>query len=326
VGNSTVLRTVALWLLCLMLTIAAGALTIVLVNAKVYGPQQQVRDYIQALQNGEGAKALGLLRASLPEASPAMLDGEALKQSVAGLENLHLGESVKTDATHVDVPASYTIKGREYNTTFKLEKVGTNWLFFSRWSFVPSTLPTLQVQVVNEAEASLNGMRVALPGGKGTFAAFYPGTFEAHFTSDNFAAPAVETVVDHPDGTKQLTLATVPTPKLVEKATSQVKGFLDQCADQKVLQPAGCPFSLPLDRVENDTIDWDIVKYPTVAIEPFRGNWVVKPLSGTAKLKVVEINLFTGAAVPRELEQKFDFTGQLSVDGDDVTLTPVVSY
>lgn len=320
------LRTVAIWLLCLMLTIAAGALAIVLVNAKVYGPQQQVRDYIEALQNGEGGKALGLLRASLPDANPAMLDGEALRQSVAGLENLQLGEAVKTDATHVDVPASYTIKGREYRTTFKLEKVGTNWLFFSRWSFVPSTLPTLQVQVVNETEASLNGMRVALPGGKGTFAAFYPGSYEAHYTSDNFAAPAVETVIDHPNGTEQLSLATAPTPKLVEKATSQIKGFLDQCADQKVLQPAGCPFSLPLDRVQNDTIDWDIVKYPTVSIEPFRGSWVVKPLSGTAKLKVVEIDLFTGAAVPRELEQKFDFTGQLSVDGDDVTLTPVVSY
>ena len=67
------LRTVAIWLLCLMLTIAAGALAIVLVNAKVYGPQQQVRDYIEALQNGEGGKALGLLRASLTDANPAML-------------------------------------------------------------------------------------------------------------------------------------------------------------------------------------------------------------------------------------------------------------
>ncbi|NKX51634.1 hypothetical protein HER39_13885, partial [Arthrobacter deserti] len=121
-------------------------------------------------------------------------------------------------------------------------------------------------------------------------------------------------------------LATAPTPKLVEEANSQVKGFLDKCADQKVLQPAGCPFSLPLDRVQNDTIDWDIVKYPTVTIEPFRGSWVVQPQSRTARMKVVEIDLFTGAAAPRELEQKFDFSGQLSVDGDDVTLTPVVEY
>jgi hypothetical protein len=321
-----VLRTVAIWLLCLMLTIAAGALTIVLVNAKVYGPQQQVRDYFQVLQDGQGAKALGLLRASVPDGNPAMLDGEALKQSVAGVENLQMGSSERIDANHVDVPVSYTIKGRDYTTTFKMEKVGTNWLFFNRWSFVPSTLPTLEVQVVNETEASLNGVRVALPGGKGRFAAFYPGNFEAHFTSENFAAPAVEAVLDHADGTAQISLATEPTEKLVEKASSQVKGFLDQCADQKVLQPAGCPFSLPLDRVQNDTIDWDIVKYPTVSIEPFKGSWVVKPLSGTAKLKVVEIDLFTGAAVPRELEQKFDFAGQLNVDGDDVSLTPVVTY
>ncbi|MFD1212299.1 hypothetical protein ACFQ36_09645 [Arthrobacter sp. GCM10027362] len=325
-GNSTVLRTVAIWLLCLMLTIAAGALTVVVVNAKVYGPQQQVRDYFQALQNGEGSKALGLLRASLPEANAAMLDGAALKQSVAGVEDIRLGESVKTDATHVDVPVSYRINGTEHTTTFKMEKVGTNWLFFSRWSFVPSTLPTLEVQVVNETEASLNGMRVALPGGKGKFAAFYPGVFEAHYTSGNFAAPAVEAVVEDPETEAQISLATRPTPKLVDEATGQIKGFLDKCAEQKVLQPAGCPFSLPLDRVQNDTIDWDIVKYPTVSIEPYRGSWVVKPLTGTAKLKVVEIDLFTGAAVPRELEQQFDFAGRLNVDGDNVSLTPVVSY
>jgi hypothetical protein len=317
---------VAIWLLCLMLTIAAGVLTIVLVNAKVYGPQQQVRDYFRALQDGQGSKALGLLRATVPDANPALLDGPALKQSVAGLDNIRIGGAVKTDAGHVDVPVQYTIKGAEHTTTFKLEKVGTNWLFFNRWSFVPSTLPTLEVQVVNETEASVNGKRVALPGGKGTFAAFYPGNFEAHFTSENFAAPAVETVVEHADAKPQISLATRATPKLVEEASDQVKGFLDKCADQKVLQPAGCPFSLDLNRVENDTIDWEIVKYPTVSIEPFRGNWVVEPLSGTAKLKVVEIDLFTGAAIPRELEQKFDFAGQLNVDGDDVTLTPVVSY
>lgn len=316
----------AVWLLCLMLTIAAGALTVVLVNAKVYGPQQQIRDYFQALQNGEGSKALGLLRASVPDANPAMLDGAALKRAVADVEDIRLGEAVETDPTHVEVPVSYTIDGRGHTTVFKLEKVGTNWLFFNRWSFEPSTLPTVEVQVVNEAEASLNGTRVALPGGKGTFAAFYPGVFEAHYTSENFAAPAVETVLEHADAQAQISLATEPTPELMEEASGQVKGFLDNCAEQKVLQPAGCPFSFPLDRVQNNTIDWDIVKYPEVSIEPFRGNWVVKPLTGTAKLKVVEIDLFTGAAIPRELEQQFSFAGKLNVDDDNVTLTPVVKY
>jgi hypothetical protein len=81
-----------------------------------------------------------------------------------------------------------------------------------------------------------------------------------------------------------------------------------------------------MDRVQDNTIDWSIVEYPEVKVEPFKGSWVLSPLRGVAKLNVVEIDLFTGASVERELKQEFDFTGRLSVNDGHVTLTPVVEY
>ncbi|MEV7646252.1 hypothetical protein [Arthrobacter sp. NPDC089319] len=327
-GNSKVLRTVATWLLCLMLAVAAAALTIVLVNAFVFSPQHQVKAYFNALEDGNGGTALGLLHATVPDANAAMLDGAALKASVDTLENLEIQDPVPAGDNRVDQPVSYTVDGVAHTTTFTLEKTGTTWLFFNQWSFVPSTLPTISVDVVNGNEASLNGTRVALPEGKSSFAVFYPGSFEAHYASDYFAAPVVESVLTGPQNAPdaRLSLATEATPKLVDDLSGQVNAFLDSCAEQRVLQPSGCPFSASMDRVQDDTIDWSIEEYPEVKVEPFKGSWVLSPLRGVAKLNVVEIDLFTGASVERELKQDFDFTGRLSVNDGHVTLTPVVEY
>ena len=322
------LRTVATWLLCLMLAVAAAAVTIMLVNAFVFSPQHQVKAYFKALEDGDGGAALGLLHATVPDANAAMLDGAALKASVEDIEDLEVGDPVPAGEDKVDLPVHYTVGGAPHTSTFTLEKTGTTWLFFNQWSFVPSTLPTISVDVINENEASLNGTRVALPEGKNSFAVFYPGTFEAHYASDYFAAPVVESVLTGPENAQdaQLSLATAATPKLVQDLGAQVNAFLDSCAEQRVLQPSGCPFSAAMDRVRDDTINWSIVKYPDVKVEPFKGSWVLSPLTGVAKLNVVEIDLFTGAAVEREIEQEFGFTGRLSVIDGNVTLTPVVEY
>ena len=112
VGNSTVLRTAAAWLLCLMLAVAAAVVTIVIVNAKVYSPQHQVRAYFDALQDGDGAKALGLLRAKVPNANAALLDGAPLKQSVADISDLEVGDPVQLDGDRVEVPATTRLRGR----------------------------------------------------------------------------------------------------------------------------------------------------------------------------------------------------------------------
>ena len=62
-----------------MLAVAAAITTVTLVNTHVYGPHQQVESYLEALRQGEGERALGLLNATVPDANAALLDGPALQ-------------------------------------------------------------------------------------------------------------------------------------------------------------------------------------------------------------------------------------------------------
>jgi hypothetical protein len=321
-------KVVAAWLLGLMLVVIAAIVTVFVVNTNVYGPEQQVRSYFDALRNGEGEKALGLLNASVPDANAAMLDGPALAASAQSLEDVEVGKARGLDERHVEIPVTYRLDGQEKSSTFGLEKTGTDWLFFNKWAFVPSALPTVEVSVVNKQEATLNGTEVALPDGRNRFAVFYPGKFEAAYTSENFAAPATSAVVvgRQPAEAARLMLSTEATPKLVEDVNAQVRKFLDDCTQQKVLAPAGCPFfHFTNNRIDGD-INWSIAEYPEVVIEPFQGGWVLKPLSGKAELNTTEVDLFTGAAAPLHVVQDFNFTARLSVSDTSTTVAPVINY
>jgi hypothetical protein len=327
VPSSAVTKVLTVWLAGLVLAIVAAAATIMVLNATLYGPEHQVRNYVDALEAGNGERALGLLDARIPEANAAMLDGPALQQSMEHLDSVETGDPEPAGGSRVEVPLDYSVRGSSHTTTFLLEKTGSEWLFFDRWEFVPAPLPTLELSVVNQEEASLNGVRVAAPGGTNSFAVFYPGEFEAHYASEYFAAPAQTRVVDSRNNSAaRITLATAATAKLVEAVDTQIRRFLDECAEQDVLQPAGCPFNFQTDGRIAGELQWSVTEYPEIAIEPYNGRWVVQPLTGTAQLKTSVQDLFTGAVEPLTYEQDFDFDARLSVSASEITVTPMVDY
>ena len=194
----------------------------------------------------------------------------------------------------------YTIDGSQLRTEFLLERSGTEWLFFHKWSFVPAALPVLDVTVVNSSEATLNGVPVNMPNGRNSFAVFYPGEYEATLNGQYLLRPA------HPGhGVRQGCARGAAEPAdrshgaLKDAVSGKVKEFLDSCAaeadKQQKLQP-DCPFyHATNNRVIDGTIDWSITDYPTVSIEPFGGRWVVAPLDGKARIKARQVDLFTGA-------------------------------
>jgi hypothetical protein len=77
--SQALVRIAAGWLLGLMLAVAAAIVAVNLVNNTVASPQQPIREYLEALHEGDGGKALGILRAAVPPGNAAMLDGTALK-------------------------------------------------------------------------------------------------------------------------------------------------------------------------------------------------------------------------------------------------------
>lgn len=307
-----------------MLTIAAAVVVIYFVNTKVYGPAHQVSSYFAALQEGDGERALGLLAAKVPDANPALLDGEALKASTADLEVLDIGEPRNAGADRVDLEVTYSLGGEEGKSTYRLERTDRQWLFFDRWSFVPTALPTLTVTAASQQEATVNGVQVALPEDTTTFAAFYPARVEVSYNSKYFAAPAESGILTAPQDTADLVLTTEATETLKNEVDAEVRAFLTGCTSaQDRLAPTGCPFFHFTDNRVELPIVWEITEFPKVSIRSVSGNWVLAPLNGKARLSATQTDLFSGAKSPLEVEKDFSFAAQLSVGGD-VSVTPLV--
>ncbi|MGK3647550.1 hypothetical protein [Pseudarthrobacter enclensis] len=329
--SQALVRIAAGWLLGLMLAVAGAVVAVNLVNSTVASPQQPVREYIDALQAGDGGKALGLLRATVPPSNAAMLDGTALQTSASRLTNIQIGEPEGRPGDRVAVPLEYTIDGSRLKTEFLLEKTGTEWIFFNTWAFVPSRLPTIDITVVNGSEANINGVPVNMPNGRNSFAVFYPGQYEASLNGQYFSAPASRATVTARDTpVAPLNLLTQATGKLKEDVSAKVREFLDGCAaeaqNQQRLQP-DCPFYFASNnRVQDGSIKWSVTEYPNVSIEPFDGRWVVSPLDGKAKVQALQQNSFTGAWYPLDEEVDFSFTTRLDVSGDTVKVTPQLSF
>lgn len=329
--SQALVRIAAVWLLVLMLAVAGGIVAINVVNNTLASPQQPVREYLAALQKGEGEKALGLLGASVPQSNAAMLDGTALQTATARISGIKYGDAEDRGNNQVMVPIEYTIDGSELRTEFLLERSGTEWLFFHNWSLVPAALPVLDVTVVNASEATLNGVPVNMPNGRNSFAVFYPGEYEASLAGQYFsAAPTRATVSGRDVPVAPLNLMTEATDGLKDAVGSKVNEFLDTCADtadkQQQLQP-DCPFyHTTNNRVIDGTIDWSITEYPTISIEPFGGRWVVAPLNGKARIEAQQVDLFTGSVTYLNTVHDFSFTTRLDIDGDTVKVTPLLSY
>lgn len=317
----------AAWLLVLMTVIVAAIVTITVVNTTSFGPQETVRNYLHALRDGDGSKALGLLNARLPGANAAVLDGPGLAKSQEDLKAINVGDPVDAGDGHKSVTIDYTVDDSPQSTNFLLEPGPKHWLFFDSWSMVPTTLPVINVTVVNANQASVNGVHVNMPAGKNSFAAFYPGSYTAEYRSALFAAPAVTRTITSPiESVPAVALATGPTSELLSQVDATLHKYLDACATQTVLMPTDCPMSAATNNRVTSPVKWTVVDYPTVTITPYGGKWIMAPLAVKAQVEYQEQNLFTGVVAPVQTAEEFGFTAKLSVSANTVSVTPVVSY
>ncbi len=239
-------RVAAIWAAALVLLAVVAASVIILVNHTVFGPGQKVRELQAHLAAGEGAQALGLLNATVPEGNGLLLDGDGLRAASAEIKDFTVGkpEPIPGSGKVVRVTASYTVHGTAQQTSYSLRSDGRRWLFFDRWGFVPSILPTVEVSASTTNEVDINALPAPLENGKTTVPVFAPAVVNAGFETPNFVADSRGIAVTDPNaqGTA-VKLRTEPTKALVDEVNGQIKKYLDDCASQQVLMPASCPMS-----------------------------------------------------------------------------------
>ena len=323
-SNARVLKAVGAWLFLVLLGVAAAAVTVALVNKYLYGPETDVRAYVEDLRDGDGGEALGRLRAPVPDADAAMLDGDPLEASAEDLEDLEIS-TVSNDGQRAVVRAEYTVGGQRHGSEFVLHPVDTQWGFFTVWAFDETPLPTVSITLPGATSVDVNGMSVALPESSGEFAAFFPGVYTASYTSELVAADPVRTVLTDPGQRAEIVLEARPTEALEEEVDRQLREHLDGCAEQSSLFPSGCPFSFEFDgRVAGD-VEWTIESYPdpeiVVGSEGGRG-WALEPARGTARIAFDSLDLFTGDVERLERTVPFEVAADLTIDGSTVRVAP----
>ena len=201
-----VLKAVGAWLFLIVLSVAAAAVTIALVNKYQYGPETDVKAYFDALQAGDGAAALGALNAEVPDSNAALLDGEPLEAAAEKLDDVEIS-TVSSTSDQAVVRADYTLDGQEHSSEFTLHPADTQWGFFTVWDFDRTTLPTMHVTMAGSTSVDINGESVALTDSARDFAVFYPGIYTGSYTSPMVTAEPEQTLVTDPDAETDLTLS-----------------------------------------------------------------------------------------------------------------------
>lgn len=322
-------RVLTIWVTAFVLLLAAAVAGIMLVNQKVFGPQALVNELYGHLVAGEGGKALGLLGAEVPAGNAVLLDGEGLKNSIAPIKKFGVSEvsDVPGEKDSVEVTANYEVFGSEKSVTYQLHRAGRDWLFFDRWAFDATTLPVVTVSADTTTQIKVNGLDSPLAKGTQTLPVFAPSVVDASFSTPNFQSRAKSVLVNNPRAKpKKVELLTEPTDELIAAIDAKLRTYLDDCAEQNVLMPTGCPMSYRTNsRVNADSIKWSISSYPKPVLTAYDGAWILRPLEVGTRLTLTEQDLVTGKYKEREVDDKFGFTARIEVNTTTFSLTPVTS-
>lgn len=273
------LGVVALWLV-----------TILTLNLTVYSAGGFVMGYLRAME--EGNYALAASRAGLSEAPLVFPSAE---------ERISDAQIVQTGALpegNIVVQASYSLDGETHQSLFVLTESEPILWFFTSWRFAPAPLATLDISVIGDNRVVINDSTLSLTrlGIPPRVRVLVPGIYGASLATDWVRAEPASLTVTEVGGSNPLRIRVEPTDQLQDAANDAVEDFLDECARQGVLQPAGCPFGVTIDDRIIGAPVWSILDYPDVrlTLAGDRASWSLFARNGVAEVTTQVQSLFDG--------------------------------
>jgi len=323
VGETRALRRVALlWSgIGVLLLLAFGA-AFAAVQRAYYSPTGFVEAYARSIAAHDVSGALGMpgaapTRAALTAAKlPADASRELLRSDI--LPTIRDVEVVSDTAgaggIHT-VVVNASADGTSVSATFRVRQTGSVLGVLPTWSFASTPLGVAHITVAHAADFTVGRHTVSpraaaprQPADAFSVSADYlvlplaplPLEHDSRYLSSGQVATSPE-----PGARTETTVDAQPTPAFTRAVQKEVDGFLDSCAKQTVLQPAGCPFGAVIDdRVQGDP-RWSMVTYPVVRLAAGDTGWTGERTVGVAHLDATVQSLFDGTVSKRSEDEPF---------------------
>ncbi|GAA4283578.1 hypothetical protein GCM10022261_11090 [Brevibacterium daeguense] len=284
--------------LVVVLTVAS----VPLLNVLVYSPARTVSRYLSAVENGDAARALGLLAA--PEtATTDALDAQVLANAPSLPHQIDIVDSEVEDST-ATVTARYNLGNSSHESEFSLVKAGSAFGLYDRWLIRIDEWPRISLNVRGSQSAQING--VSAPVDRGPIPVLFPVAYDVGFNADYLRSEITRTELLNPGAVAEVTLHPAPTEELRQEVQRQVNAQLDTCAEAKTLLPAGCTFGYETNHQILGDVSWRVVRYPEVKLSSEGSELVVTETE--AELEI------TGRYRDIVTAYESDFTERLSVE------------
>ncbi len=315
-------RAILSWLAALVIAALAAAVTVIGLNATVFGAGGFVNVYLDALARGDVSDALSLPGVDARGADELLLQGGTL----AGLSGIHQLSDEERGGAHW-VTVGWSSPHGSGTTTFEVRRIGTRFGLFPEWGFAVSPLATVSLSVRNDARFTLNGVQEVSSAHSDKavdFAVLVPGSYTFGHSSTFLTAAPRFVVADTVGQDLTATVQPEADAAFVAAATAQVRRQLDACAHQTVLFPTGCSFGQAIQNRVSGAPAWTIVSYPTIRIAAGSdfGTWTIPATPGTAHLTVPVTSLLDGTVSAFDQDVPFQLRGTIAFGADDaVTVT-----
>ena len=318
-------RALLLWGV-LMVILIAGAVASLGAIGQQYSATAFVQSYLNDLAAHDLDGALdhpGIRPNEL--ASPAALDADALGDlsDIQPVREQELDDGTTLVTMRVTLRLPGAAEGTSYETSFLIERTGTELALYPTWRFSESPVQRMDVRVKRGTSFTINGFDVAADGVvRGSTVSYYvlsPGIYRIGHESEWFTASTTDVVVIGGE-TASVDIELTPTAAFVQEVQRQVDAFLDSCTEQTVLFPTGCPFGTFFsDRIQGEPV-WTIAEYPTVAVTSDEDGWLVPRTRGAAHLEVDVQSLYDGSIYHFDEDVPFRASWRVFVDDAETTV------
>ena len=320
----------AAWGTALTVALVAGGIIAWQVDEQLYTTEASAENYWEALRSGNGAEALGYLD-SVPEdtgGDAVLLDGDPLSYSASLMEGMSFTEGSESASV------TFTADGEEYETTLPVVDAGNHWLIFDDWKVGPQAYTDLEVEVPGSDAAGVgqievNGEPVNLEDETVTLSTFLPGVVEFGIDSQWLAGTSTEVITPEEDddadaepAAQELTLELEASEEAEELLHSEVETFLQECAEQEVLMPSGCPMGIETPhQVDSDTISWDMPDAADTSLSFDSDGWEVSGLDMTATVTFEALDHHDGEELDESHDVPFRLDVQVGADGEELIIS-----